>query len=158
MLVLPGRSGQDNGVQGPIAKGQGVDPAVRRETLLDYARQGMDLAQSRAAGHAARAAETAIFCFVLLILVRILGAPVTSLGVLSGAVGAGIGFGLQRLAATVVSGAILPIEDRATAGGRVERDRHTARVLFAIRNALDDHGVKIPYPQRAVEIKGGRPT
>ena len=219
---------------------------------------------------AAKAVELAIFGASLLILMSIMGIDLTALAVLGGAIGVGLGFGLQRIAANFISGIILLIEGQATVGDYVELDggeagtiikmtaraailetfdgrwivvpnedfittrvvnfsdsgtahryeapfsvsydtdinkvpdiveaavsthpevldepyppdcelrgfgesgvdfavefwvnglddgpnKYTSDVLFLVWNALKDHGIEIPYPQRVVEIKGGLP-
>lgn len=36
-------------------------------------------------------------------------------------------------------------------------NKFTSDVLFLVWNALKEHNIEIPYPQRVVEIKGGWP-
>ena len=54
-----------------------------------------------------------IFLYVIfaLWLLNILGVPLTSLTIFSGAVGIGIGFGIQRIAANLISGIIMLMEE-----------------------------------------------
>lgn len=61
-------------------------------------------------------AEIAIFGIAFLLLVHIMGMSLTLLAVLGGAVGVGIGFGLQKIAGNFGSGLIPMIEGRATVG------------------------------------------
>ena len=63
-----------------------------------------------------KAAEFAIFGLAFLLLMNIMGISLTSLAVLGGAVGIGVGFGLQKIAANFVSGLILMVEGQATVG------------------------------------------
>ena len=63
-----------------------------------------------------KAAEFAIFGLAFLLLMNIMGISLTSLAVLGGAVGIGVGFGLQKIAANFVSGPILMVEGQATVG------------------------------------------
>ena len=63
-----------------------------------------------------KAAEFAIFGLAFLLLMNIIGISLTSLAVLGGAVGIGVGFGLQKIAANFVSGPILMVEGQATVG------------------------------------------
>jgi len=63
-----------------------------------------------------KAAEFAIFGLAFLLLMNIIGISLTSLAVLGGAVGIGVGFGLQKIAANFVSGLILMVEGQATVG------------------------------------------
>lgn len=69
-----------------------------------------------------KTAEFAIFGFAFLLLMNIMGVPLGSLAVLGGALGVGIGFGLQKIASNFISGVILLVEGQATVGDYVELD------------------------------------
>lgn len=71
---------------------------------------------------AAKAAELAIFGAAFLLLMSILGIDLTAVAVLGGALGVGIGLGLQQIAANFVSGVILLIEGETTVGDYVRLD------------------------------------
>ncbi|WP_137701146.1 mechanosensitive ion channel family protein [Marimonas lutisalis] len=71
---------------------------------------------------AQKAAEVAIFGAAFLLLMNIMGISLTSLAVLGGAIGVGIGFGLQQIASNFISGVILLLEGQATVGDYVELD------------------------------------
>ncbi|MFO1175923.1 MAG: mechanosensitive ion channel [Paracoccaceae bacterium] len=71
---------------------------------------------------AAKAAEVAIFGAAFLLLLQIMGINLTTIAVLGGALGVGIGLGLQQIAANFISGIILLIEGQATVGDYVELD------------------------------------
>ncbi len=71
---------------------------------------------------ATKAAEIAIFGAAFLILMNILGIDLTTLAVLGGAIGVGLGFGLQKIASNFISGVILLLEGQATVGDFVELD------------------------------------
>ena len=71
---------------------------------------------------AVKAAELAIFGAPFLILMSIMGIDLTAVTVLGGALGVGIGLGLQQIAANFVSGIILLIEGQTTVGDYVELD------------------------------------
>lgn len=220
---------------------------------------------------ATKAAEIAIFGIAFLLVMNIIGINLSTLAVLGGAIGVGLGFGLQKIASNFISGVILLLEGQATVGDYVEldggeagtivrmtaraavletfdgrwimvpnedfittrvvnysdqgsanryeapfsvsydtdintvpaiieaavaalpfvlsdpeapdcelrgfgesgvdfavefwvngiddgRNKYTSQVLFAVWNALKDHGIDIPYPHRVVEIKGPLPT
>jgi small-conductance mechanosensitive channel len=71
---------------------------------------------------AAKAAEVAIFGAAFLLLLNIMGIDLTTVAVLGGALGVGIGLGLQQIAANFISGIILLIEGQTTVGDYVELD------------------------------------
>ena len=71
---------------------------------------------------ASKAAEIVIFGAAFLVLMNIMGISLTSLAVLGGAVGVGLGFGLQKIASNFISGVILLLEGQATVGDYVELD------------------------------------
>lgn len=71
---------------------------------------------------AAKAAEMAIFGGAFLLLMSVMGIDLTAIAVLGGALGVGIGLGLQQIAANFVSGIILLIEGQTTVGDYVELD------------------------------------
>jgi len=61
-----------------------------------------------------------ILCVGLLIIFQTVGVDLTTLNVLAGAVGIGIGFGLQNIANNFISGLIILIERPIKVGDRVE--------------------------------------
>lgn len=71
---------------------------------------------------AIKAAEVAIFGAAFLVLMNMMGVDLTTLAVLGGAVGVGIGLGLQQIASNFISGIILLLEGQATVGDYVELD------------------------------------
>ena len=71
---------------------------------------------------AAKAAEVIIFGAAFLLLLSIMGIDLTTIAVLGGALGVGIGLGLQQIAANFISGIILLIEGQTTVGDYVELD------------------------------------
>ena len=70
----------------------------------------------------AKAAEVVIFGAAFLLLMSVMGIDLTAVAVLGGALGVGIGLGLQQIAAKYVSGVILLIEGQTTIGDYVELD------------------------------------
>ncbi len=101
---------------------------------------------------AAKAAEIAIFGAAFLILMNIMGGVnLTSLAVLGGgAIGVGLGFGLQQIAANFISGVILLIEGQATVGDYVELDGGEAGTIVkmtaraAILETFDGRWIVVP--------------
>lgn len=99
---------------------------------------------------AAKAAEIAIFGAAFLVAMNIAGIPLTSLAVLTGALGVGIGFGLQKIASNFVSGVILLLEGQATVGDYVELDGGEAGTIVkmtaraAILETYDGKWIVVP--------------
>ena len=99
---------------------------------------------------ASKATEIAIFGAAFLILMNIMGISLTSLAVLGGAVGVGLGFGLQKIASNFSSGVILLLEGQATVGDYVELDggeagtivKTTARLM--ILETYDGRWIVVP--------------
>ncbi|MCK8464146.1 mechanosensitive ion channel [Aliiroseovarius sp. S1339] len=99
---------------------------------------------------AAKAAEIAIFGAAFLILMNIMGINLTSLAVLGGAIGVGLGFGLQQIASNFISGVILLLEGQATVGDYVELDGGEAGTIVkmtaraAILESYDGRWIVVP--------------
>ena len=99
---------------------------------------------------AAKAAEVAIFGAAFLLLMNIMGISLTSLAVLGGAIGVGLGFGLQKIASNYISGVILLLEGQATVGDYVALDggeegtivKTTARAM--ILETFDGRWIVVP--------------
>ncbi|MCR8549318.1 mechanosensitive ion channel [Salipiger sp. P9] len=99
---------------------------------------------------AAKAAEITIFGLAFLLLMNIMGIPLGSLAVLGGAIGVGLGFGLQKIASNYISGVILLLEGQATIGDYVELDsgeagtivKTTARAMFL--ETFDGRWIVVP--------------
>jgi len=71
---------------------------------------------------AAKAFEAAVFGVAFLLLINVLGLNLSALAIFGGALGVGIGFGLQKIASNFISGIILLLEGQATVGDFVELD------------------------------------
>lgn len=74
---------------------------------------------------AAKAVEIAIFGVAFLLLMNVMGISLSALAVLGGAIGVGLGFGLQKIASNFISGIILLLEGQATVGDYVALDGGT---------------------------------
>jgi small-conductance mechanosensitive channel len=66
--------------------------------------------------------EFLIFGAAFLLLMNIMGINLSALAILGGAIGVGLGFGLQKIASNFISGVILLLEGQATVGDYVELD------------------------------------
>ncbi|WP_432448614.1 mechanosensitive ion channel family protein [Aliiroseovarius marinus] len=99
---------------------------------------------------AAKAAEIGIFGAAFLVLMNIMGINLTSLAVLGGAIGVGLGFGLQQIASNFISGIILLVEGQATVGDYVELDGGEAGTIVkmtaraAILETFDGRWIVVP--------------
>ena len=99
---------------------------------------------------ASKAAEIAIFGMAFLFLMNIMEISLTSLAVLSGAIGVGLGFGLQKIASNFISGVILLLEGQATVGDYVELDGGEAGTIVkmtaraAILETFDGRWIVVP--------------
>ena len=80
----------------------------------------------------AKAAEFTIFGVAFLLLMNIMGISLSSLAIIGGAVGVGLGFGLQKIASNFISGVILLIEGQATVGDYVELDGGEAGTIIKL--------------------------
>ena len=98
----------------------------------------------------AKAAEIAIFGIAFLLVMNIMGISLTSLAVLTGAIGVGLGFGLQKIASNFISGIILLLEGQATVGDYVELDGGEAGTIVkmtaraAILETYDGKWIVVP--------------
>ncbi|WP_298259740.1 mechanosensitive ion channel domain-containing protein [uncultured Litoreibacter sp.] len=99
---------------------------------------------------AVKAVEIVIFGAAFLLLMNIMGINLASLAVLGGAIGVGLGFGLQKIASNFISGVILLLEGQATVGDFVELDggeagtivKMTARAI--ILETYDGRWIVVP--------------
>jgi len=71
---------------------------------------------------AAKVFELAVIVAFGLILLNVMGLNLSALAIFGGAVGVGLGFGLQKIASNFISGIILLLEGQATVGDFVELD------------------------------------
>ncbi len=90
---------------------QSASYITRREELRPATRQ-----------LAVKAVEVLIYGTAFLLLMSIMGIDLSALAILGGAIGVGLGFGLQKIASNYISGIILLLEGQATVGDYVELD------------------------------------
>ena len=79
---------------------------------------------------AIKSTEFLIFGIAFLALMNIMGISLSSLAIIGGAVGVGLGFGLQKIASNFISGVILMVEGQATVGDYVKLDGGEAGTII----------------------------
>lgn len=99
-----------------------ISSAIESQLLR---RESLDLSMRKIAANAVRA----VLLFIgLLLALSAAGIDLTALGVLGGALGVGLGFGLQKLAANYVSGFVILAERSLRIGDMVKVDGFEGRV------------------------------
>jgi small-conductance mechanosensitive channel len=99
---------------------------------------------------AAKALEIAVFAIVALLLLNILGLDLTALAVFGGAIGVGVGFGLQQIASNFISGIIILLERSLKIGDFIELEDGKAGTLreinmrSSILETFDGKDVMVP--------------
>jgi small-conductance mechanosensitive channel len=99
---------------------------------------------------AAKALEIVVFAVVGLLLLNILGLDLTALAVFGGALGVGIGFGLQQIASNFISGIILLLERSIKLGDYIELEGGKAGTLkqmnmrSSILSTFDGKDINVP--------------
>lgn len=86
-----------------------------------------------------------------LIVVQTSGISLTSLTVLLGALGVGVGFGLQEIASNFVSGLIILLERPIEVGNRIqvgELDGHVTRINMRATEVLTNDAIAVIVPNR----------
>jgi small-conductance mechanosensitive channel len=113
--------------------------------LLGHA-DGRDLSLRKIAANAIRAL---LLVVGVLLALTAAGIPVGALGVLGGAIGVGIGFGLQKLASNYVSGFVILAERSLRIGDMVKVDTFEGRITdiktrYTVVRALDGRESLVP--------------
>lgn len=116
------------------------------ETRLLRSATGNELSLRKAVSNATRA----VLMFVgLLLALSAVGIDLTALSVLGGAIGVGIGFGLQKLAANYVSGFVMLAERSVRIGDNVRVDNFEGRITdinarYTVVRSLDGRESIVP--------------
>ncbi|MGB7286842.1 MAG: mechanosensitive ion channel domain-containing protein [Salaquimonas sp.] len=93
--------------------------AIRNQDALDRPTQELF----------AKLFQIALFAGIFVLLLQVLGLDLTALAVLGGAIGVGIGFGLQQIASNFISGIILLVERTLTVGDYIELEDGRGGIL-----------------------------
>ena len=94
--------------------------------------------------------EVIIFCTVALILLNIMGVNLTTLAVFSGAVGVGLGLGLQSIASNFISGIIILLDNSITIDDYIEiNDEQKGfvrefRMRYTVLETYDGKDIVVP--------------
>lgn len=94
--------------------------------------------------------EVTLFCIIVLLLLNVMGINLTTLAVFGGALGVGIGLGLQSIASNFVSGIIILLDKSLTIGDYVELDNGQTgfvrefRMRYAVLETYDGKDILVP--------------
>ncbi len=94
--------------------------------------------------------EISLFVVIFLLLLQIMGISLTALAVFGGAVGIGLGFGLQQIASNFISGIIILLDRSVTIGDFVELEDGRSGVLrelnmrYGILESFDGKDYMVP--------------
>lgn len=94
--------------------------------------------------------EVSLFCLVILLLLNVMGIDLTTLAVFGGALGVGIGLGLQSIASNFISGIIILLDRSLTVGDYVELDNGQTgfvrefKMRYAVLETYDGKDILVP--------------
>ncbi|WP_100643155.1 mechanosensitive ion channel family protein [Alteromonas facilis] len=94
--------------------------------------------------------EVALFCVIFVLLLNIMGINLTALAVFGGAVGVGLGLGLQSIASNFISGIIILLDRSLTVGDFVELDDGSKgfvrefKMRYAVLETYDGKDILVP--------------
>ena len=94
--------------------------------------------------------EIALFVIVFLLLLQVMGINLTALAVFGGALGVGLGFGLQQIASNFISGIIILLDRSVTIGDFIElEDGRSGRLRdlnmrYGVIETYDGKDVMVP--------------
>ena len=96
--------------------------AIRNQSSLDISTREL----------LAKIFQIALFGGIFFLMMQVLGLDLTALAIFGGAVGVGLGFGLQQIASNFISGLIILFERSLTVGDYIELDDGRAGILKAL--------------------------
>lgn len=114
--------------------------AIRRQKTLDVGTREVF----------AKLFEIALFVVIFLLLLQVMGINLTALGVFGGALGVGLGFGLQQIASNFISGIIILLDRSISIGDYLELEDGRAGTLrelnmrYGILESFDGKDVLVP--------------
>jgi small-conductance mechanosensitive channel len=94
--------------------------------------------------------EVTLFCIIALLLLNVMGINLTTLAVFGGALGVGLGLGLQTIASNFISGIIILLDKSLTVGDFVEMDDgqkgfvREFRMRYTILETYDGKDILVP--------------
>ncbi|MDM7859595.1 mechanosensitive ion channel [Alteromonas sp. ASW11-36] len=94
--------------------------------------------------------EVAMFCVIFVLLLNIMGINLTALAVFGGALGVGLGLGLQTIASNFISGIIILLDRSLTVGDFVELDDGSKgfvrefKMRYAVLETYDGKDILVP--------------
>lgn len=99
---------------------------------------------------AAKLFQIALFVLIFILLLQVMGIDVTTLVVFGGAIGVGLGFGLQQIAANFISGIIILLDRSITIDDYIELEDGRSGMLrelnmrYAILQTFDGKDIMVP--------------
>ncbi|MEN7343644.1 MAG: mechanosensitive ion channel domain-containing protein [Pseudomonadota bacterium] len=117
--------------------------AIRRQDQLDIGTREVF----------AKMFEIGVFVLIFVLLLQVMGINLTALAVFGGALGVGLGFGLQQIASNFISGIILLLDRSVTIGDHVELEDGRSGTLrelnmrFGILETYDGKDIVVPNEQ-----------
>ncbi|MCZ2722341.1 mechanosensitive ion channel [Marinomonas sp. 15G1-11] len=94
--------------------------------------------------------EVSLFCIIVLLLLNVMGINLTTLAVFGGALGVGLGLGLQSIASNFISGIIILLDRSLTVGDFVELDDgqkgfvREFKMRYAVLETYDGKDILVP--------------
>ena len=106
---------------------------------------------------AAKLLEISVFFVIFLLLLQVMGINLTALAVFGGAIGVGLGFGLQAIASNFISGIIILLDRSLSVGDYIEFDAEHSGVVREMKmrsttlETFDGRDIMVPNEKFIVE-------